>query len=487
MAKTATKPKAAAELLPLKIVEIPLHDLSLSPLNVRQTPPGELATLAENIAANGLRQNLTVITGGSREAPFEVIAGGRRLLALQMLAADGRIPNDYGVSCALAATDAATALSLAENQQREALHPVDEALAFARLTTDEKMKPAAIAVLYGVTKRYVAQRLALASLPALLLNAARESVLSLDQLQAFTVTDDAAKQLEVWKQIEGNPSAYHAAEIRDLLNEELIDSDDRLVKYVGLDAYREAGGTFAVDLFSDDDAPTLLRDGALLKKLVEKQLRKEAKKHAGQGWKWVEVTTNYGTNGGARRVFAERRPMTAAEATEVAALQAEENKINDQDTITDAEGDRLDAIAQRLEAIEETTFEFSAEQKAIAGVLLYVDYRGLAVADEGVVLPADCAALNELTAAKRGEDMKAGAAKREAATRHDDEEEEPAAPPKPRGIFLDIADARMIRTEIDQAWKYLLDLDQDQRNAAGNVITALGRARDNLDLLLLVE
>jgi hypothetical protein len=70
---------------------LPLSSLSLCEGNVRRGSKGELEQLAADIAAHGLLQNLTGTLaedgrGALGEPTVRIIAGGRRLRALQMLA-----------------------------------------------------------------------------------------------------------------------------------------------------------------------------------------------------------------------------------------------------------------------------------------------------------------------------------------------------------------------------------------------------------------
>src|SRR6266404_3254283 len=73
---------------------IPLDKLVLSPTNVRKTPPSaaEEAELKASIKARGLKQNLVVHSSADANGVHAVTAGGRRLKALQQLAAEGVIP-----------------------------------------------------------------------------------------------------------------------------------------------------------------------------------------------------------------------------------------------------------------------------------------------------------------------------------------------------------------------------------------------------------
>src|ERR1035437_1747519 len=113
---------------------IPLNKLVAWDGNVRKTAGADtaLAELAASIAAHGLLQSL-VVRKGKRDT-YAVVAGGRRLAALQSLAESGRISADYAIPCHVIADDAdATEISLAENAIREQMHPADQFEAFRDL------------------------------------------------------------------------------------------------------------------------------------------------------------------------------------------------------------------------------------------------------------------------------------------------------------------------------------------------------------------
>ena len=99
--------------------------LALAPENVRKTPPDSRADaeLKASIAALGLLENLVVRTATPGEDGAEcyaVVAGGRRLKALQALVEDNVLDADHPVPCLVRAVDGE--VSLAENVVRIAMH-----------------------------------------------------------------------------------------------------------------------------------------------------------------------------------------------------------------------------------------------------------------------------------------------------------------------------------------------------------------------------
>jgi ParB family chromosome partitioning protein len=78
----------------------------------------------------------------------------------------------------------------------------------------------------------VRQRLRLASVSPSLLDVYGEDGMSLEQLMAFSVTDNHARQEQVWEQVNQGQHvpAYH---IRRLLTETPFAASDRRVRFIG--------------------------------------------------------------------------------------------------------------------------------------------------------------------------------------------------------------------------------------------------------------
>ena len=78
----------------MTIQYIPLSKLVPSPDNVRKTDPMHgIEQLAASIEAHGLLQNLQVKPNAKGQ--FEVVAGGRRLAALKLMAKQKKIAFDF--------------------------------------------------------------------------------------------------------------------------------------------------------------------------------------------------------------------------------------------------------------------------------------------------------------------------------------------------------------------------------------------------------
>ena len=272
----------------MSILYIPLCNLKLSPRNARKTGGRDVSDLAANIAAQGLLQNL-IITNGIDGQAYEVIAGGRRLSALQMLESEGRLPEklaNFGVPCQLIDDEEAIVeASTAENTIRAPLHPADQFEAFKDMVDGGK-SITDVAAHFNLSEVVVRQRLKLANVHPQLVEAYRKDEATLEQLQALAVTDDHAAQLDVWNQARDRWER-EPRELRRKLTAREIPSTDPRVLFVGLAAYEAAGGTVRRDLFSTrDDA--FLADGKLLDRLVDERAAELVAEVQAEGWSWVE-------------------------------------------------------------------------------------------------------------------------------------------------------------------------------------------------------
>jgi len=208
MAKTTTRPKPATanKTEPAgsarpdgaaDIRMIPLDHLELSLLNVRKvaTSATDDAELLASIRETGLKQNLVV--HALSETRFAVDAGGRRLKALQQLAADGNIAVDHAVPCLVEDERNAIVISATENLQRAAMHPADQFEAFDKMIAEGRSEDE-IALKFGVSVDLVRRRLKLARVAPEIIEQFRAGDLTLECVMAFTLTDDHDRQLAVW-------------------------------------------------------------------------------------------------------------------------------------------------------------------------------------------------------------------------------------------------------------------------------------------------
>lgn len=273
---------------------IPLDQLHATPLNVRRTGGASIDDLAASIAAHGLIQNLVVVQHiGEPGKGFKVVAGGRRLKALNKLQAEGQMPPQLigGVPCRVVAEESAHETSLAENVIREAMHPADEFDAFQQLAARDGLSEGEIAARFGTSELYVHQRLKLANVAPAILDEYRAGKATLEQMMALAITDDQLQQLHVWK---GAKAEWQRRpnELRSAITQKEIAATSKLAKYIGVEAYEEAGGVVRRDIFGKEE-DSFLVDVKLVNKLAEQKLERTAEKIRKEGWAWVETRIDF--------------------------------------------------------------------------------------------------------------------------------------------------------------------------------------------------
>jgi ParB family chromosome partitioning protein len=370
-------------------ITIPLNKLLAWEGNVRQTEPDKnIDELAASIASHGLLQSLVVRK--DKRGKYAVIAGQRRLLALQSLAEGGRIEDARPIPCAVIDADAdAEEISLAENVQREAMHPADEFDAFKALV-DKGTPVADIAARFGVTESVVQKRLKLAKVSPVLIAAYRAGEMTLQHVMAFTVTDDHAMQERVWKEMpewqKEDPDVIY-----DLLTEDEVTAKDRRVKFVGLEAYERAGGTVRRDLFSDTEDGVFIEDAVLLESLVAAKLESAADEIRKAGWKWIEIRSTFDHDEWSKygRVQPTFLSLSPEQQTELDHLQAEHEALWEIEENTETEEERIAELAARIHELEDRERVWSPETLSNAGVIITLGFDGEADIHEGYVRPED--------------------------------------------------------------------------------------------------
>lgn len=371
----------------MHIQHIPLSKLIPSPANVRRTGAANgVEELMASIAAHGLLQNLAVRATSKQR--FEVVAGGRRLAALKRLAKDKRLTKDAPIPCNVLDEEDAEEISLAENVVRLPMHPADQFEAFQRLADNGKGVED-IAARFGVAVSTVKQRLKLANVSPVLMNAYRADELDMDQLMAFAVSDDHAAQEACWRELPSWNNSPHT--IRRMLTEQQIEASDRRARFVGMDAYREAGGQITRDLFQPEHEGWLA-DAALVERLAMAKLEGLADTLRAEGWKWVEIEPE--NPHAFTRIYPEHLPLTPEQEEELTRLTAQYDAICEAEDDQDAE--QADDLYARIETLSEGEEIWTAEQKAIAGAVIRLDGDGEVQTARGRVRPEDRAAVRRM-------------------------------------------------------------------------------------------
>jgi len=377
--------------------DIPFNKLVLSQANVRRIKAGvSVEELAEDIARRTLLQSLTVRPvlddGGAETGMFEIPAGGRRYRALDLLVKQKRLGRATPIPCVVRTEGLAEEDSLAENVQRAPLHPLDQFRAFQSLREKGRSEEE-IAATFFVSVQVVRQRLKLAAVSPKLLDVYAEDGMTLDQLMAFTVNPNHERQEQVWEatQRSYNKEPYH---LKRLLTEGAVRASDKRAQFVGIEAYEVAGGVVMRDLFQQDDGGWL-QDPVLLDRLVAEKLEQEAQAVRAEGWKWLEVATDfpYGHTYGLRLITGEAVAMTDQETASADALRAEYERLEqahaDANELPDDVDRRLGEIETALAAFDNRPVRYDPEEIARAGVFVSIDSSGDIRIERAYVRPED--------------------------------------------------------------------------------------------------
>lgn len=413
-------------------VHLPLSKLVMSRENPRKTKPNTADDLlVASIRSRGLLQNLGVRPSEANAGKYEVRYGGRRLAALRLLTKEGHFAKTQEFPCRIVPSDDADASeeALAENIVREALSPIDDFEAFAKLDA-LGLSVEEIAKRFGATERAVRQRLSLGQAAPCVRKALRAGEISLDIAKLFAGCPDLARQERVFKAIdEGGHFSTHS--VRKMLYENAVSSSDAIVKFVTLDAYEAAGGTVERDLFSDE---AHLTDLELLASLRDAKLVEGVERLTADGWSWVEAHEGYAYDlmHGFDRIYGKIVERSPEEQAERARLEEQLDglleKNADAEDWSDEDSERYDAIEERLDDLREIERAFTAEQKAVAGCILYPSNDGVTV-HEGLVRKEDRKKVRALTADGTGAADLDG----------DDEDAPKAAPGYGLGLRSDLA------------------------------------------------
>lgn len=400
------------------LILVPLSRLVLRPMgrNVRKTPRMSIPELAASIQRVGLLQNLIVIPAADGEH-YEVVAGGRRLAALKLLAKKHRIAKDWEVPCLLVADGTARTASLTENVQREAMHPADQFEAFAALVAEGRPIED-IAADFSVTPLVVQRRLKLANVSPRLMADYRAEAVTLDQLMALAITDDHAAQEAAFYDAPTWQRSPH--NLRERLTEREIDAYRHpLVRFVGLDTYEQAGGGVRRDLFAEGDAGVYLTDAALLERLAQDKLAGIAAEVSAEGWAWVDTApaATYADLQAFQRAQKERRTPGKRDALRIEKLQAKMREVaaaldaameaDDEDKAETLQ-DEDEALGEQLQALEDGLQGYSPSVKAAAGAIVTIDHNGQAVIHRGLLREAEAKALRTLEKRQGFGDEEAG-------------------------------------------------------------------------------
>ncbi|PII39431.1 plasmid stablization protein ParB, partial [Sinorhizobium meliloti CCBAU 01290] len=375
---------------------IPLDKLKKSPRNARKTPHSTetIETYAASIAAKGILQNLVVepeIDPDGEPTGFYFVTIGEGRRQAQLLRAKRKeIDKSEPIRCVIDTANDAFEISLDENVSRTDLLPADQFEAFRELAENRGWGAEEIAARFGVTAHVVKQRLRLGAVSPKLMQVYRDGGLNLDQLMAFAVTDDHARQEQVYEGLGYNREAYI---IRRELTRFHVPANDRKAIFVGAEAYIDVGGTILRDLFTEDRGG-YFEDAALLDRLVPKSCKASPPSYRQGGWKWAEVFIDYPHAHGLRRVYPQPVDLSAEDLAARKAAQEEfdrltaewENTAEDLPPDVDQLFAELEAEIERLDGLRHA---YDPEEVACGGAFVSLNYEGVARIERGFVRAED--------------------------------------------------------------------------------------------------
>lgn len=388
--KKITKAQEAALKVALEaaaVEYVPLSDLVKSPLNVRTIPYSvdSVRGLADSIEALGLLQNLIVHT--LEDGQSGVAAGGRRLTALNLLAQEGRLDDGHTVMVKRVSDDIAALASVAENEQRAAMHPAEQIAGFRTLAEQGKT-PAQIGDALGFGSRHVQRMLKLANLAPSLMEKLAQDELNVEQCQALCLEDDHARQTEILESVKASWSGAPAHLIKRAITETEISTDSAKFRFIGRDAYEAAGGCVREDLFSQEEGDGTA-DSVLVERLVQEKLEQIAQDiQQREGWSW--------SRGRAARIWyhgEDGKEFVQPDAPDPVYTPEQQQRLDalhEEWNGYDSRCDETDALEAEIDAIEQAA-EVSAwtdDMKSGAGVMVSL-YEGQVYVQRGIRLKAD--------------------------------------------------------------------------------------------------
>jgi ParB family chromosome partitioning protein len=281
-------------------------------------------------------------------------------------------------------------ISLDENVTRENMHPADQFEAFKKLADERGFGAEDIAARFGVTPHVVRQRLRLAAVSPKLMQVYRDGGLTLEQLMAFAITEDHARQEAVYERLSYNRDA---STIRRLLTETHVAATDRRAVFVGVVAYTEAGGTILRDLFTEDRGG-YFEDVVLLDLLVTAKLGREADAlREGEGWKWTEVHLDFPHAHGMRRTYPHPVELSVEDQAALEAARSEVDQLSEWNQTADELPDHVDARFCELEAdierLEAKRHAYDPDDIARGGAFVILNHDGMVRIERGFIRPGD--------------------------------------------------------------------------------------------------
>lgn len=274
MTKTALVPVQTNAVAPsvttatvLSTISIRLKDLDIAPENPRflDGPDELIPDLATSLApdAAGLLVPLLVRAGGKKEKPFMVLDGRRRLFGFRHLLAAGLVSEDLELTAYLCETkESIASAAILANQARIPLKPAEVILAIralaAKKITVEAMARALCVDLAEARKYHAVSQVHLDVLLAF-----KDKLFEFAVLKLIARVPSQAEQKKLATAARANGRLW-PGHVEHYLDQGVLSAESPVISFVGMDAYRDAGGKVSADLLGElpdscTDAPLAYR------------------------------------------------------------------------------------------------------------------------------------------------------------------------------------------------------------------------------------
>lgn len=248
------------------VLEVKLSEISANPYQPRQEfDPDKLKELAESIRQFGVVQPVVLrkVSKG-----YELVSGERRCRASK-LAGKKTVPGvirEY-------TNQEMSEIALVENLQRDDLNPLEEAIAYKKLTEEFKYTQEKLADRLGKSRPAVANMMRLLQLPPAVQRFLRDRKLTPGQVRplltiqdekiqtalAIRIVDEGLSARQVEEMMKRRPSVASPTKEEDV---HVADMEDQISSALGtkvsIKAKRSGNGTIEISYYSLDDLERLL-------------------------------------------------------------------------------------------------------------------------------------------------------------------------------------------------------------------------------------
>lgn len=239
-----------------------LGDLDIAPENLRAGEPADdqVPQLAATIKAAGLLQWPTARPGRKGEAPWMLLDGRRRLLALRLLRDAGDIADDHQVRIFVETDRARQAAAAVLTNTAAPVHIADVIAAIGRMLK-ARLGISEISAALGYAEIEIRRLAALSALPAEVLEALKIGRMTLKQARLLARLTNRKEQKELAEAaLEGH--GFQEWRLHERLDHDRVTASDPRCRLVEPDRYAAAGGRLEPDLFGE--RPPVLLDPEVL-------------------------------------------------------------------------------------------------------------------------------------------------------------------------------------------------------------------------------